>query len=295
MNYNFFTVLEARIQQLQSDAIVDVKHSNVQIIKMQQKIQKTSPGNSQKNLPGEKAEMLKSGPSAKKGGTEGVTPLTTHTSRWMEKLKREKWINPKKQTSHRMHDKTVKNIKGSSMRPGTSTKIITTGKISETKTKVEDSKASASTTASSKVSAVQKKPKKKVSRVSESLAVRFPGVQKISISEVGCVSEMSTQEKLAEFDEAEELDVDNVMKAEKLLEDKEGNRYGDPQLRIRCYLEACVFIDDVARAQSCLLSHHRQLSKRIHLSISAYNIVMRMWAKRVCIKHLSFLHYIKIF
>ncbi|KTF72291.1 hypothetical protein cypCar_00050122 [Cyprinus carpio] len=265
---------------------------------MQQKIQKTSPGNSQKNLPGEKAEKLKSGPSAKKGGTEVVMPSKTHASRWMEKLKREKWINPKKQTSHRTHDKTGvgKSSKGSSMRPGTSTKTITTGKISETKTKGEDSKTSASTTTSSKVSAVQKKSKKKVSRVSESLAVRFPGVQKISSSEVGCVSEMSTQEKLAdkEFDEVEELDVDHeidqqsLSAPEKLLEDKEGNRYGDPQLRIRCYLEACVFIDDVARAQSCLLSYHRQLSKRMHLSISAYNIVMRMWAKRVCIKHLSF-------
>uniref|UniRef100_A0A8C2B3L6 DNA-directed RNA polymerase n=1 Tax=Cyprinus carpio TaxID=7962 RepID=A0A8C2B3L6_CYPCA len=288
-----FTVLESRIQQLQSDSIVDVKHSKVQIIKMQQKIQKTSPGNSQKNLPGEK---LKSGPSAKKGGTEGVMPSKTQASRWMEKLKREKWINPKKQTSHRTHDKTVvgKSSKGSSMRPGTSTKTITTGKISETKTKGEDSKTSASTTTSSKVSAVQKKSKKKVSRVSESLAVRFPGVQKISSSEVGCVSEMSTQEKLAdkEFDEVEELDVDHeidqqsLSAPEKLLEDKEGNRYGDPQLRIRCYLEACVFIDDVARAQSCLLSYHRQLSKRMHLSISAYNIVMRMWAKRGSFNHI---------
>uniref|UniRef100_A0A8C1JID7 DNA-directed RNA polymerase n=1 Tax=Cyprinus carpio TaxID=7962 RepID=A0A8C1JID7_CYPCA len=263
---------------------------------MQQKIQKTSPGNSQKNLPGEKAEMLKSGPSAKKGGTEVVMPSKTHASRWMEKLKREKWINPKKQTSHRTHDKTGvgKSSKGSSMRPGTSTKTITTGKISETKTKGEDSKTSASTTTSSKVSAVQKKSKKKVSRVSESLAVRFPGVQKISSSEVGCVSEMSTQEKLAdkEFDEVEELDVDHeidqqsLSAPEKLLEDKEGNRYGDPQLRIRCYLEACVFIDDVARAQSCLLSYHRQLSKRMHLSISAYNIVMRMWAKRGSFNHI---------
>uniref|UniRef100_A0A673JZG5 DNA-directed RNA polymerase n=1 Tax=Sinocyclocheilus rhinocerous TaxID=307959 RepID=A0A673JZG5_9TELE len=253
-------VLEARIQQLQSDAVVDVKHSKVQIIKMQQKIQKTSPGNSQKNLPGEKAEMLKSGPSAKKGGTEGVVPSKTHASRWMEKLKREKWINPKKQTSHRMHDKTVvgKNSKGSSMRPGTSTKTITTGKRSETKTKGEDSKTSASTTTSSKISA------------------------------------MSTQEKLAdkEFDEVEEIDVDieidqqSSSAPERLLEDKEGNRYGDPQLRIRCYLEACVFIDDVARAQSCLLSHHRQLSKRMHLSISAYNIVMRMWAKRGSFSHI---------
>uniref|UniRef100_A0A673JSH5 DNA-directed RNA polymerase, mitochondrial n=1 Tax=Sinocyclocheilus rhinocerous TaxID=307959 RepID=A0A673JSH5_9TELE len=238
-------VLEARIQQLQSESVVDIKHSKVQIIKVQQKIKKTSPGNSQKNLLGEKAEMHKSGPSAKKVVTEGVMPFKSHAGRWMEKLKREKWINPIKQTSHR---------------------------ISKTNTK----------------------SKQKVSRVSASLVARFPGVQKISNSKGGCVTEMSTQEKRAdkEFDEKEELNVDNVIEQqslsapEKLLEDKEGNRYGDPQLRIRCYLEACVFIDDVTRAQSFLLSHHRQLSKRMHLSISAYNIIMRMWAKKGSINHI---------
>uniref|UniRef100_A0A8C2I2Z3 DNA-directed RNA polymerase n=1 Tax=Cyprinus carpio TaxID=7962 RepID=A0A8C2I2Z3_CYPCA len=224
-------VLEARIQQLQSDSVVDVKHSKVQIIKVQQKKKKTSPGNSQKNLLG---EMLKSGPSAKKVVTEGVMTSKTHANRWMEKLQREKWINPKKQTLHRMHDKPVvgKSSKSSSMLPATATKTITTGQKSETNTK--------------------------------KLAIK----------------------------ESEELNVDNVVDqqslsaSEKLLEDKEGNRYGDPQLRIRCYLEACVFIDDVARAQSCLLSHHRQLSKRMHLSISAYNIIMRMWAKIGSINHI---------
>uniref|UniRef100_A0A8C1L359 DNA-directed RNA polymerase n=1 Tax=Cyprinus carpio TaxID=7962 RepID=A0A8C1L359_CYPCA len=179
------------------------------------------------------ARIQQLGPSAKKVVTEGVMTSKTHANRWMEKLQREKWINPKKQTLHRMHDKPT----------------ITTGKRSETNTKVEDSKATASTTMSSKVYAVQKKSKQKVSRVSE-------------------------------------MDQQSLSASEKLLEDKEGNRYGDPQLRIRCYLEACVFIDDVARAQSCLLSHHRQLSKRMHLSISAYNIIMRMWAKIGSINHI---------
>uniref|UniRef100_A0A8C2PPE7 DNA-directed RNA polymerase n=1 Tax=Cyprinus carpio TaxID=7962 RepID=A0A8C2PPE7_CYPCA len=179
------------------------------------------------------ARIQQLGPSAKKVVTEGVMTSKTHANRWMEKLQREKWINPKKQTLHRMHDKPT----------------ITTGQKSETNTKVEDSKATASTTTSSKVYAVQKKSKQKVSRVSE-------------------------------------MDQQSLSASEKLLEDKEGNRYGDPQLRIRCYLEACVFIDDVARAQSCLLSHHRQLSKRMHLSISAYNIIMRMWAKIGSINHI---------
>ncbi|XP_077082544.1 DNA-directed RNA polymerase, mitochondrial [Siphateles boraxobius] len=279
-------VLEARIQQLQSDVVVDVKHSKVQILKMQQRLKKTAPGNSQKNLPGEKAEMLKSGPAAKKSVTEG---FKTHASRWMEKLKREKWIKPKNQTSHKMHDKPVpgKSSKGSSMVPGTSSKTITTGKRSMTKTKVEATTSSTATSSKGKENTLQKKAKRKALRTSESLAARFPGLQKFSSSEV---SAMSTEEKPAVVtgNEEEELDVDqqSLTAPERLLEDKEGNRYGDPQLRIRCYLEACVFIDDVARAQNYLLCHHRQLSKRTHLSISTYNIIMRMWAKKGSINHI---------
>lgn len=252
---------------------------------MQQRLKKTAPGNSQKNLPGEKAEMLKSGPAAKKGVTES---LKTHASRWMEKLMREKWIKPKKQTSPKMHDKPVpgKSSKGSSMVPGTSSKTITTGKRSMTKTKVEATTSSTATSSKGKENALQKKAKRKVLRTSESLAVRFPGLQKVSSSDV---SATSVGEKPAvvtgnELIMEEELDVDqqSLTSPERLLEDKEGNRYEDPQLRIRCYLEACVFVDDVARAQNYLLCHHRQLSKRTHLSISTYNIIMRMWAKKVC-------------
>ncbi|XP_067272004.1 DNA-directed RNA polymerase, mitochondrial [Pseudorasbora parva] len=279
-------VLEARIQQLQSDVVVDVKHSKVQVIKMQQRLKKIAPGNSQKNLPGEKAEMLRSGPATKKGVTEGAMPFNTHASRWMDKLKREKWIKPKKQTSDKTHNKPVvgKSSKGSSMIPGTSTKTITTGKRSKTKTKVE---ATASTTTSpkSKENTLQKKAKRNFLRASEILAVRFPGLQKVSISDV---SKKSAGVADQELFEDEELDVhqQSLTAPEKLLEDKEGNRYGDPQLRIRCYLEACVFIDDVARAQNYLLSYHRQLSKRTHLSISTYNIIMRMWAKKGSINNI---------
>lgn len=225
--------------------------------------------------------MLKSGPAAKKGVTEG---FKSHASRWMEKLKREKWIKPQNQTSHKMHDKPVpgKSSKGSSMAPGTSSKTITTGKRSMTKTIVEATTSTA-TSSKGKESALQKKAKRKVLRTSESLAVRFPGLQKVSSSEVSATSTVVTGNELVK---EEELDVgqQSLTAPERLLEDREGNRYGDPQLRIRCYLEACVFIDDVARAQNYLLCHHRQLSKRTHLSISAYNTIMRMWAKKVCMR-----------
>ncbi|XP_051549108.1 DNA-directed RNA polymerase, mitochondrial-like isoform X2 [Myxocyprinus asiaticus] len=295
-------VLEARIQQLQSDVAVDVKRSEVQIVKFQQSGKDLLHGNTLKNLPGDTTEMAKSGASTKKGNTEGGIGVSfkTHASRWMEKLEREKWNQPKKQASQRIHDQPVtsKSTKGSLMVSGTSTKIITTGKRSKTKTKIEDLNSNASTTTTSKD--IPKKPKKKIYRVPESSTTSFPGMQKvlkISSGQVGRVPEMSRKEELAvpvgkELAEEEKQDEDHqtnqqsLTTAEKLLEDKEGNCYGDPQLRVRCYLEACVFNDDVARAQNCLMSHHRHLSRRKQLSISAYNIIMKMWAKKGSINHI---------
>ncbi|KAA0712220.1 DNA-directed RNA polymerase, mitochondrial [Triplophysa tibetana] len=224
-------VLEARIQQLQSDGIVDIKHSKVQLVKAQHKGKEMSPISSPKNSPAAKKGTSESGPVA------------------------------------------GKSSKGSLMLPSTSTKTITTGQERN----------------------LQKKSTQKVSRVSESSASKLSGMAKvanISSCKVGSVLEMK---ELAvsvdkESAEEEELDVEHMQQnqsaQEKLLEDKEGNRYGDPQLRVRCYLEACVFTDDVARAQNFLLTHHRHLSRRKHLSISAYNVIMRMWAKKGSINHI---------
>lgn len=237
---------------------------------------------------------LKNSPAAKKGTSESGVSFKTHASRWMEKLKREKWNQPKKQTLQRTQDKPVagKSSKGSLMLPSTSTKTITTGKKSKKKTQVDDSKppAPAATTSKGQERSLQKKSKH---RVSESTASKLSGMAKIaniSSGKTGTILEMkelavSVDKELAEEEELE-LDKEHMEQTqstpEKLLEDKEGNRYGDPQLRVRCYLEACVFTDDVARAQNFLLTHHRHLSRRKHLSISAYNIIMRMWAKKVC-------------
>lgn len=219
----------------------------------------------------------------------------------MEKLKREKWNQPKKQTLQRTHDKPAagKSSKGSLMLPSTSTKSITTGKRTKAKTKTDDSKPSppAATSSKNKERTLQRKSKQKVTRVLPTLS-GMAKVLNISSDELGSVLKTSAVEELAvavdkEMAETEELDLDKEHKQQslKLLEDKEGNRYGDPQLRVRCYLEACVFTDDVARAQNFLLSHHRHLSRRKHLSISAYNIIMRMWAKKVC-RHLFVAIYI---
>uniref|UniRef100_A0A8C8A189 DNA-directed RNA polymerase n=1 Tax=Oryzias sinensis TaxID=183150 RepID=A0A8C8A189_9TELE len=68
--------------------------------------------------------------------------------------------------------------------------------------------------------------------------------------------------------------------AEHLKPDAEGAACGDIQLSIRSYLEACIFIGDVERAQRFLLSQHRVRSRRKLLNTGVYNIMMRVWAKK---------------
>uniref|UniRef100_A0AAY4CE82 DNA-directed RNA polymerase n=1 Tax=Denticeps clupeoides TaxID=299321 RepID=A0AAY4CE82_9TELE len=164
-------VLEARIQQLQSDVVLDFKHSNV-------------------------GDILKLSLTSKKTGTGDLLTQKTHSSRWLEKLKHEKWNKAKKQM------------------------LL----FQKAQSKVATSQSSKS----------------------------HQMLQSTSIKKIST----------------------------KLLEDKEGNRYEDAQLSVRCYMEASVFVGDVDQAQRCLNSHHRHLSRRKLLSISAYNIMLRAWAKR---------------
>lgn len=64
---------------------------------------------------------------------------------------------------------------------------------------------------------------------------------------------------------------------EYLLRDREQ----DIQFGIHSYLEACVFSGDLERANGFLLGQHRILNRRKLLNIGIYNILMRIWAKKV--------------
>lgn len=61
----------------------------------------------------------------------------------------------------------------------------------------------------------------------------------------------------------------------------------DIQHSIHSYLEACVFIPNVDRAHSFLLSQHRVRRRRKHLNTDIYNIVMRVWAKKGTLNHIG--------
>lgn len=61
----------------------------------------------------------------------------------------------------------------------------------------------------------------------------------------------------------------------------------DLQHSICSYLEACIFVGEVERAQRFLLSQHRARSRRKHLNTGVYNIMMRVWAKKGTLNHIG--------
>lgn len=260
----FFIVLEARIQQLQSDVLLDVKHSKVEFLKM------PGPGMSHKTLPGEKVELPKTGQSGKKGAAPGNPSSKLHPSRWIEKLNREKSKRTKKQPlllqklaaqvpKSNKKQNTAKSCKNNMTLPGSSMKIIKTAKRSKPAVAQKLAKPAASPVSLSKPS-VSDSPQSATSPSPE---------------------QISKDAELAEVEELEQLIKQCSPAGSEKLAEEEVSRSADAQQSACCYLEACVFIGDVERAQRFLHFHHRNLNKRKMLTISFYNIMMRMWAKRV--------------
>ncbi|MBN3323041.1 RPOM protein, partial [Atractosteus spatula] len=128
----------------------------------------------------------------------------------------------------------------------------------------------------------EKLKKERWNKSKKQLHLQQQGKEKLRVKAAVAVPEQYSKEReLAQVEELEnQTNQWEPARTEGLLEDREGNRYGDAQLILHAYLEACVFIGDVERAQRCLLNHHRHLSRRKLLSVNTYNIVMRVWAKK---------------
>lgn len=239
-------MLEARIQQLQSDAVMDVNQSEVQLLKVPSGGKRASAGTGQKRVPKEGVDACKEGLAKRKTGAANIPVVKTYPSRWIEKLKREK----KNKTTQRQQQeapvkqvKTVTNVEKQKL-PGTTFKTISKLKKCPAGTKSEPS--------GSVVSPAKAMPQK---------------LAKCALSE-----EAVRESKAGEFI------------SERPIEEGQNNRYGDAQLNVCCYLEACVVSGDVDRAQRCLFHYHRHIPRRKLLSISAYNTMMRVWAKKVSLQ-----------
>ncbi|KAF1385866.1 hypothetical protein PFLUV_G00112200 [Perca fluviatilis] len=292
-------VLEARIQQLQSDIFLDVQHAKVQFVKTPSSGRGVLPTKSPKSTPKEKSSISKSGQTVAKGASE------SQPSRWMEKLTQEK--NNKLTKQQHLHQKVQKNVKekptakskgskSSSVLPGTSHKTISTTKKTtvpliknrkgrmklsdEIRAAVSSPVASAASAAAAGTAAMAHKVSKGKQKGSKNQVPGKEGQKQTVADPQGRVKELAEVEELERRLSQQVSQWTSSSNPERLQEYSEGAACGDIQLSIRSYLEACVFAGDVERAHRFLLSQHRVMSRRKHLNTGVYNIIMRVWAKK---------------
>ncbi|XP_018522792.1 LOW QUALITY PROTEIN: DNA-directed RNA polymerase, mitochondrial [Lates calcarifer] len=290
-------VLEARIQQLQSDVVLDVKHAKVQFVKAPSSGRGVSSSRGPKSTPQEKTDIPKTGKTVAKGASK------SQPSRWMEKLTEEKKNKLKRQqhlqqkVQKTFKEKPTAKSKGSKssskMLPCTTQKTISTKAkmtvpLIETRSRVtlaDEIRAAASSTATSTAAtaaaAIPHKVSKGKLKDSRNQRLSESRKQKQTVSDA-----QDSPQELAKIEELEKRLSQQVSqwasssKPEHPQAGSERTACGDIQLSIRSYLEACVFVGDIDRANNFLLSQHRVLSRRKHLNTDVYNIMMRVWAKK---------------
>lgn len=289
-----FLVLEARIHQLQSSDLLDVQHAKVQFVKALSSGKGASPGKGSKSI----YQEIKTIPKSRQTVTKGTQP-----SRWMKKLTEEKNNKLKIQQHLQQKHQNVqekptapsksKSGKSSLMHPGTAQKIITsTGKKRASLNKKSKSQLSQADEIHAAVSSTHTTT---VTASAASAAAQphkaSKGKYKHSKKHVSTEEDISDAEGRAkELLEAEELEGrlsqqvqqwTSSSKSQQLQQDSEENANGDVHMSIRSYLEACVFVGETERAHHFLLSQHRVRSRRKHLNTDVYNIMMKVWAKKV--------------
>ncbi|XP_053177815.1 DNA-directed RNA polymerase, mitochondrial [Scomber japonicus] len=278
-------VLDARIQQLQSDIILDVHQAKVQFVNAPSP-GRVSSARGPKSLPQDIADIPKSGEVIVKGTSK------SQPSRWIEKITQEK----KKKQLHlkNVKEKPATKSKGSksSLLPGTSHKTIST---TAKKTAPLTKKSTGRMTVSDKIRAA-------VSPVATTTAAAAAATTTAAVTtntshkvtkgkRKGSKTQVPGDEdqRAAELAEVEMLERrfaqqdgqwTSASNPEPLQEGNEGTAFGDIQLSIRSYLEASVFAGHIDRAHSFLLSQHKVLRRRKHLNTDIYNIMMRVSAKK---------------
>uniref|UniRef100_A0A3Q3N908 DNA-directed RNA polymerase n=1 Tax=Mastacembelus armatus TaxID=205130 RepID=A0A3Q3N908_9TELE len=279
-------VLEARIQQLQSDIFLDVQHAKVQFVEAPSSGRGISSSRGAKSTPQQKTDILKSGQILAKGASK------SQPSRWIEKLTQEKKNKQQKQQhlqqtiQKNVKEKSVvksKGSKGSTMHPGTSYKTILT----------TTAKTASSLTKSRGRMKLSDKIRAAVSSASTSAAATADNVSRGTLKDFRLQLLREDVQMVTDADDkVEQLErrysqhvshwtsSSSGVSPVDLQDNGEGTTCRDIQLSIRSYLEACVFARDINRAHHFLLSQHRVMSRRKHLKTGTYNIMMRVWAKK---------------
>lgn len=292
INNLLLLVLESRIHQLQSDVVLDVRRVKGQFVQTSPSERRALSSKAPKSIPREKADIPKSGQTASKGASK------SKPSRWMQKLSEEKQNKLRRQqhlqqkiekNAKKTPSEKSKGSKSSSMLPGTSYKKISAG---DKKTVPPKGKARRQTLTDESHAAV---PTSSAALAVAGTAAVPPKASKLkqkqstqrAHSEEAADDAQSPARELAEVEALEKRLNErgrqwaSSIVQERPLEEGDGNDSGDLHLSIRAYLEACVFSGTVDRAHRFLLSQHRVRSRRKRLNTDIYNILMRVWAKKV--------------
>lgn len=286
-------MLEARIHQLQSDIVFDVQRAKVQFVQAQASETWAASGKGPKSIPWEKTDIPKSGQIVSKGASK------SKPSRWMEKLTEEK-KNKLRRQEH-LQQKIQKNVKekppakskgskNSSMASGTAHKTISAvakktvplkGKGRGHMTLSDETSVPTSSAAAAAAVAGTAAMPHKVSKVKWKQSKHQAPPEEAANDAQNRAQELAEVEELERRLSEQGRQWASSQQPEHPLEESEGTDCGDIHLSIRSYLEACVFAGAVERAHRFLLSQHRVRSRRKHLNTDVYNILMRMWAKKV--------------
>ncbi|XP_010289804.1 PREDICTED: DNA-directed RNA polymerase, mitochondrial [Phaethon lepturus] len=78
-----------------------------------------------------------------------------------------------------------------------------------------------------------------------------------------------------------------VQKPQRVLENKDSSQYKILQQTIQSNLECFLFLQQPEEAERFLLLYHSSPAKRRHLNVDAYNIVMRSWARKGCLRRID--------
>ncbi|XP_068447589.1 DNA-directed RNA polymerase, mitochondrial isoform X2 [Clinocottus analis] len=273
-------VLEARIQQLQCDIVLDVPHTKLHFLKAPSSGQGFLSSQGPKGAPKEKTDTPKSQKTLKEASK-------SQPSRSIKKLTQEK---------HCLNAPSSGRGDLSSQGPKGAPKEKTdTPKSQET---LIESKSQPSRW----IEKITQEKKKKLLKHKKMKNVKEPiaGYVKLSSTKKPVASKERREEdaQTAAKEQAPVGDLQSSLSQPvsqrtsssnplRLLEDTQATACDVIQQSIHSYLEACVFGGEVGRAHRFLLSQHRISTRRKQLNTDIYNIMMRVMAKQGTLNHIG--------
>ncbi|KAM8986856.1 DNA-directed RNA polymerase, mitochondrial [Ara ararauna] len=78
-----------------------------------------------------------------------------------------------------------------------------------------------------------------------------------------------------------------AVKVSRRRDNKESSQFKVLQQTIQSTLECFLFLQQPEEAERLLFMYHRSPAKRKLLNVSAYNVVMRSWARKGCLQHIN--------